>query len=150
MSNATEIAWASSLGGEFATRRATRLAAHAAEVDVDAERTSVPPAVLAQRFAAVAALVVEAVDAFATAAGILIEADPPNALAVQLKTAGTTLTLRREDDVLVATFAAPSRSDQMLIDLGPDAEEFSPEVGARRVAERWINQVMLAQEGPRR
>ena len=142
MTTTNEITnWATEAGAKVAARRAERQAAREAEAEADEGRKRLPVELFAQRFAAAAALVVEAVDHFGRVAGIAIDADAVTAGSVKLTAHSATdlLSLRRDDDRMIVEVRARSHSEETSIDL--DAEAFSPETTARRISEPWCRQL---------
>ena len=98
------------------------------------------------------AMVFDAIDAHARAAGIVVVADgtlPPRlelrASSGQLAVRDDRLTLQREDALLRATFTAASRMEQQLIAL--DDPAFEAEPAALRLAEAWCAHIELSQGG---
>src|SRR2546422_3468124 len=139
--------WATEAGARVAARRAERQAEREAEAELTTIRDRLTVDVLAKRFSEVARLVIELVDAFASAAGIVLEADGVSSSSIQLKgpAALDTLLLRRDDASLIVTFRSRSRGDERPISL--DVEDFSPEAIARTIAEQFIRQLTASEEG---
>jgi hypothetical protein len=148
----TTTAWAADRGRLAAERRAAQEAARQAEAATDEARRDVPIEILTQRFAHVAAAVLELVDAHATAGGIRVILDsvhPPRiALHVPadaLNRDPDRLILEREDDTARVTVSSHARGHQLFVDLA-DAS-FEAASAARRIAERWFHQIELTQGG---
>ncbi|MEX2221404.1 MAG: hypothetical protein WEG40_06370 [Candidatus Rokuibacteriota bacterium] len=137
--------WATEIGRRVAARRAARQAEAAAEVEATGQRAAVPVAVLAQRFADVAVRVVEAVDAFGTAAGVGIFSEPPAPGSIQLRSDDDRLTLLRQDEDLRVTVRSRSRGDEFTIAL--DDGDFDAEVAARQIVRVFIQQLSLSHGG---
>jgi hypothetical protein len=136
--------WAIEAGEKLAARRAARRAAREAEADAEDGRRRVPAEELQQRFASTVALVLEALDTFATAAGLSIEAAPPSATQLELRVGDELLRLKRDDDALVVLVRNRSRSNEYPVDLG---DPFAPTDTARRIAQEWMQRLTTAEEG---
>lgn len=145
MEQKTPTDWAEQAGRQVAERRAARDAQAQAEAARDGARLDVPLAVLGQRFAATAAILVEAIDAHARAAGIPVTAESVLPPVVELRAGDDVLTLRLDDDVLRVTFRSRSWTEDMLVDLADTV--FAPEPAARRVASRWFLQLDASHGG---
>ena len=139
--------WAAEAGAQLAARRAEREAEREAEQEAEAGRRQLPAEFLSQRFAQTVSGVLEAVDVFATAAEIPIDAAPPAPRLLELKAGDDLLRLALDDDGVIVTFRSRSRAEQVHVDLAD--ETFSPEATARRIAEQFIRQISATEEGPR-
>lgn len=138
--------WAAALGRRVAERRAERLAAQRAENEAAGGRAQVPTAELARRFADVAAVVVQALDAFATAAAIRIDSEPVAVDTLDLRAGPDRLRMLRQDDAVEVEFRGLSRGETRSWDLS--VEPFAPDAVGRAIAEQFITQ-LVAQEGAR-
>ena len=145
-------AWAEAAGRRAAERRAAQEAAREAEAASDEARRDVPVEILTQRFAEVAARVIELVDAYATAAGLRVIADSVHPPTIELRAPtgaldrrDDRLVLHREDDTVRVTVASHARSDETFVDLAAEAFEADP--AAHRIAARWLAQLDLTQGG---
>jgi hypothetical protein len=130
--------WAAQLGRRVAERRAKLAAEREAEAQVDANREQIPPEILRERFASVAARLVEFVECFADAGGLPVEGLSSAPTVIELAAGGGSERLRvqLEDDALLVAMRGRSRAESRYVDI--TADSFAVDEVARAIVEPWL------------
>ena len=129
--------WAVEAGAALTARRAARKAERQAQAEADGIRQQLPVEVLHQRFAATVNAILEAVEAFAVAGGVTIEASPASTSQVELRAFGDeVLRLVLDGDDLRVVLRSRGRGEERHIDVAD--ETFSPDIVARTIRRAWL------------